>query len=197
MLVVVIYGGDHTTQTIENVPSTCTIADLRSAIAKMNHLDRSDSIRIVFDGRVLFDIQQLQDLAPADEITLYVTGVPSHVHPRQRATAHRPLASYIPRSGWQLLVPLVLLVAVVISLVSYLNGTIFDVHQSSQFLSIISEQFLIVVSFLTVGLAYLGSLVWTEKTTWETVAECGKLFVLSFFPNWDAEGFKRQYQGTS
>jgi hypothetical protein len=65
------------TSRIENVPTTGSIKELTRAIAKINKMESSESIRVVFRGCVLSESDTLQDLAdeiPA-ELRLPVTGI--------------------------------------------------------------------------------------------------------------------------
>jgi hypothetical protein len=75
--VTIVYAADRSTSTINRVPASCSIAKLKTLVARMNSMDSELSIRVVLRGSILRDSDLLRDFIEASdtELTLYLTGI--------------------------------------------------------------------------------------------------------------------------
>lgn len=80
----IIYAGDHSSSTIEQVETTCTIQQVKRMVAKMNRMQSSTTIRVVQKGRILANETTIGELLldTDNQVTLYVTGIPTKTHVR-------------------------------------------------------------------------------------------------------------------
>lgn len=76
------YAGDGSVNYLKDVPSDCTILQLKAIVAKMNKMETTDSIRLVQRGKILENDQQIGSLylKNNNEMTIYAAGIPGKVH---------------------------------------------------------------------------------------------------------------------
>lgn len=75
--VIIVYAKDKSSTKINSVPLSCPISKIKDIIMKVNKMSSSNTIRVVYRGKILQDELLLSNIVTNEqkEITLYASGV--------------------------------------------------------------------------------------------------------------------------